>query len=513
MKTQGHNIYFDQVSGYYSHQTGARYLNPLESGSRFPELTELHESYHRELAHFNFVDGIGRIFTTIYLIGKKSLKKSHLKSIEVLLETIHINTNYVHELTATYLSFYVFQSHNPKDYASARKQLPRLYSEVLEAGELAFGDIGDNRVPDSIATIVYACAVCSMNLDCRFDQIKFDNISKLSDFISLENPNLRFKSVLKRLTPYWNEDSLLAGINFKEKNLRTLQSVVFEVLRKQFPEFPFFTRHEKPGFIREPVNSLKIDGIAHGYKFMNMISVDPPMQDLVEEKFGTQIEYANLESWEPIDLSIKIKYEDVEFSDLDQIYDQVLSQEGDIYCHVLLPPESNEVTLLCLPYAGPKRKIRVKPFAVTCISQDLISYFTRSPKTSMFFKIDERLSMNIGKQLSNAGNFVFRLLKDTSPKNILNILRKESMDQIVSVIRLNLLGDNFSILLALLSKSGYAILTPITKLGTRILSKEIENNLNIIAYKNDREFFYDFKISPQSLRGLIYTTYVAVNMR
>src|SRR6267378_3508280 len=126
----GRPLYSTTV-GYYSYREGARYLSPLHSDPRFPDLVDHHESTHADLALSNVTDGIGHLFAAV--LGDEQLSSEDRSRIDKLFSAIHQHTVWVHEVVATYMSFLLFTIRDRTRGQDARKTLPPFYESALSA--------------------------------------------------------------------------------------------------------------------------------------------------------------------------------------------------------------------------------------------------------------------------------------------------------------------------------------------------------------------------------------------
>ena len=250
------------TAGYYSHTEGARYISPFSSGARFPQLVELHESQHEYLAHGNWTDTMARLIQACR-VGRRSPSADHRQEINELLQTIHQNTVYTHELIATYLSFLLFSSRHPKDVSAARAELDGFYRKILLVAEAAFGKINDPRLDASMITATLACAVAALNPPFPPEIVRFNRLSECRRFVEQNSPDRRMRLFLKGLRPAWQQESIFSSLHGLSSS--DVQATVWANLRSRFPKVESVT--DRPTILREWATILKEDARNYSYEF------------------------------------------------------------------------------------------------------------------------------------------------------------------------------------------------------------------------------------------------------
>jgi hypothetical protein len=301
------------LAGYYSPSEGARYVSPLVSGTKFPHLVEMHESMHRYLALNNYTDGYGRLLTAF--LQQEELREDHRKLIYALMQTIDDTTSYCHELVATYSSFQMLAlASSPAEVTGARKELPGSYAALLDAGEEAFGRLGNDSAESmaKIVMVVLACAIAALNLPYEMERASFGQIVRVREFIADNSPDQRFKAILGRFTPPDSPGSVL--VELPNIGNEDVQAFTFNIIRRLVPTLRFIVVDpERPTLLRQWFSDWRMECEKYGYTFMRDAEILDQPEDVAIEQMGAQLDMPALsEAWPavnealPLDLMLTI---------------------------------------------------------------------------------------------------------------------------------------------------------------------------------------------------------------
>lgn len=492
------------AAGYYEHGVGSRYINPIGSGTAFPGLVELHESMHECLALANSTDGLARLFAGVVEWGSDELNQNHKASINALFQAIYENSVYTQEFYATYVSFILFSSRNPQDVAKARRELPRSYKNILDEAEAVFGPIGTGKTSDDIIIVVVnACAIAAMNV--RYPkEISFDNIDHFTKLVDTNSPDARFRLIIQAIIRDGGETL------FSIQNIE--QSDVFNWLRTNVREVDFFVFAEEPMCFRDWAACLVRDAPRFGYRFLRDKEVTPHPEDSVIERIGAKLEHPGMESWEPLDLSLKhMRFASGSLEELWLIGQACALQAIGLFVHVFIFPGDTIARLFAFAWSSTKTAL-VTPFSITCSIDELIAALRGIPIGGVTVKIDERMDQTATIRLTETGHPCFVLSHDTRPKHVIEVVRPAAKEQRVYLGRL-VLSENFSVMLFQMERDGWCYLTPATPVGIESVVQTLENENNVVFPRTENELFAVLKVDLQRLHDLCYTCYVPLEER
>jgi hypothetical protein len=500
------------TAGYYSYREGARYLSPFASKSKFPMLVELHESQHEYLAHGNATDAMARLYTGVLEWGEGHLRADHQREINELLQTIHRNIVYTHELVATYLSMLLFWSRRPEDVSSARAELDGSYRKILLAAETAFGEINDPRLDASMITATLACAVAVLNPPFPLEIVRFQRLSECRRFVEKNSPDRRMRWLLKRLRPAWQRESIFKGLQ-DLKNSAEVQATVWSNLRSRFPKVEFVT--DRPTILREWVTILKEDARTYSYEFLADKDVQPNPEGL-SEKLGATFEHSEVNDGDDDSLDLSVSSTGYVFGSFEELTTiaEASAREGSLlHCHtiVALPLNRAEFKCFALNRGG---KHAVLPIGMEVAFDELVKTLVALPRGSLAIKIDElwALKTNEGSSLSVAtmlaatGHPVFVLVNDSHPRNLRRLLLSSIEEQQASLCPM--VGeDGYGFSLIYLHRDRYAILSPVSELGLEVLFHEFEDNAAVVFAQTD-DVLPVMGLSEAAIKSLITACFI-----
>jgi hypothetical protein len=487
------NRLYATTAGYYSHVEGARYIDPLVTGAKFPQLVELHEAQHEYLALANATDSIGRLYAGVLDWGSKELRKEHLNAIQQLFSAIHGETMFVHEVIATYVSFVLFYSRDPQGVAAARQQLPKFYEEALSTAERSFGRVGDERLRADMIGVPVWCAIAALNIPYPTGVSCFDRIPACIAFIRKWSPNDRFRMILGRVRPAWEVSSIFHDLSSDAED-SDLQAAAFDRIREAVPTVAFFSHHERPTFFRDEAAAVIADSQKYGYRFLEGRIVQPHPEDSAVQRLGTRIELPGLRPEEPLDYSlVRLRYARGTLEELESTARICASTGRRLFAHAFVLPsdgtsndDERQAGVVCFG-TGWHGGTRIVPYVANAKLGELLEVLRRVPLSSVVVKVDERWGNSVAVRLSETGQPVFVLAHDPRPQNIVVRLRNASAAQVIKLSHVRLTDDGYSVLMVNFTKDGYWMLSPITALRLELIENEIGGLPNIEYTSSEEE--------------------------
>jgi hypothetical protein len=526
---KGQRLYSTTV-GYYSHLEGARYISPIATGARFPQLVELHEAQHEYLALANCTDGLGRLFALVIDAGKEELSPRHKKDIERLFSVIYRHTVDVHEIVATYVSFLAFSWMNRQGVRDARLDLPPFYRNALQEAEAAFGPIDDARVGAHDGQLLLYCAEAAMNVPYPMNVIGFDKLDECIELVAANSPNARLRRILSRVSPMWQKggilrrSSIFAGLR-TDVDSGAFQLATFQRIREGFPDLQFITFHERPTLFREWVNQLSSHAELHGYKFLGDIRVLAHPEDTAVRRMTANISLPGLRTEDPLDLSLaRLNYSPESLLEMRFVADLCAKDGCRLFCHVIAEVGKTGDSTPCYCFCFSTRPVGGRtlilretqavtasgfpPFVVKCSFQELTAALATVPKNAIILKIDERCGVGRAVELALTGNAVFLLAHDTTAWNLINLVRAAAETQRVILGRVRLQGDEFSVFLATFERDRVCLIAPITKSGTMYIERALGGVGNVVFPGSEDDVKAGMLVPWEVTRDIINTCFI-----
>ena len=484
---------YSTTVGYYSHGEGARYITPVATGARFLQLVELHESQHEYLALANSTDALGRLFGAVLEAGSDTLRRQHKEGIRQLLSVIHEHTVDVHETLATYVSFLAFKLFNPTHTREARGDLPPFYRNVLETAEAAFGAIDDPKVDVHDGLLALYSAIAAMNVIYPIDVVRFDALSECSELVRKHSPRTRFKTILSRVRPRWQSGGIFSRISIfadlpADAQTEQLHAAADQRIRAACPDIPFVAFREHPTMMREWMAGLAADASKQKYAFLANAKVEAHPEDTAIRRMTANISLPGLPTEFPLDLSlVKLNYTPCSLDEFTRVANTCSVKDHWLFCHVITEPgEEGSVACFCFdvridrgPCSG--------PFVVRCSLQELLASLAMIPRGTVILKIDEREEINYAIELARTGSPVFLLAHDARAWNLVRLIRRAADTQKVTLGRMRIKGDEFSVLLATFERDRVCLVAPTTMQGTFLIGDELKDTRNMVFPQNENE--------------------------
>lgn len=187
------------VLGFYDFVNQPTVVSPWHVSGMNPEVTEVHEGMHRDLANTTSTGVVTKIFARI-LSQRSKLPDSLATNIASLLDVLLQETFLPHEATATYASFKVFFHNAPGAAATQLPRLPTSYRSAMAILEPLMGPVNDaagDLIIQQPLLLAVAKVALSPPLFAEFDD--FPQFTSLRRFIQNESPNKRFQRLVESL--------------------------------------------------------------------------------------------------------------------------------------------------------------------------------------------------------------------------------------------------------------------------------------------------------------------------
>jgi hypothetical protein len=354
---------------------------------------------------------------------------------------------------------------------AARKSLSHPYTALLRSAEASFGDIQDSRFNPDLISAIMACAIAALNPPFRDDVARFDYLPECTEFIIRHSPDSRFDSFLKQIKPAWEHDSVMANLGMLDPN--EVQPAMFASLTTLFQEIEFVTYDERPPRFSEWASALLKDGQKYSYQFMASLEVGPHSPDTAISRLSGRVEIPGLTPEDPCDLSLRSTgYAKGSPPELSAVAHACGEQSAIAFCHVFATTEGNQAQVFCFALDSADHQAAI-PINFTVPLDEFIKLLTQLAPRHLVVKIDERCGADAAVLLVSTGQAIFRLLHDTSPANMISLVRRAADEQSISIAIHQLSGGPGYAVCAYLNQDRYALLAPATELGADLLYKEL----------------------------------------
>lgn len=313
--------------GYYDGLGRPKLVSPMETGDPLPELTELHEALHADLASSNATDVLMRHLAAVLHLGLGELPAPTVAQFESLLKVINCNTWLVHETYATYLSCRVYHVFAPRRVEWVISRMPQRYRMALRTGELAMGDLSQSMTPpigEYVESLLRGLATAALNVPLFDLAVDVENLQPFAERIRRSSPDKRFATFLRALESPFTEGVLRELVTQAARD-RVLELErtkpfhpdqpypeialrVFEALRSVCPHIGFCSdRKELRAWSLLVVDALRTQFALRGIAVMERYEVRTwsPKEDEVERFIGTDFVIPGVPGPNPLDLSLK----------------------------------------------------------------------------------------------------------------------------------------------------------------------------------------------------------------
>ncbi len=509
--------------GYYDGIEHGKIVSPYHTGDDFPELTEMHEAIHAELALANTTDVLTRHFAAVLRLGKNELPPAIVTEIERLMDAMHQHSAFVHEAIATYLSCHVYHSFAPGLIKRVISELPPRYASALQAAILAFGSLeeaADTPFSEYVAPLVFGVGIAAMNIS--YDDLQLD-IACLSPYVTRirsDPPNKRFAAFLGKLEPP-SRDGVLRDLitqavahqldkRSKETAYRPdqpyseIQMQLFARLRRLCPHIQFTSCRNDARLWSQAIYYTirqQVEGL--GMNFMERyVLFTPTAQDhSVEAKMGTTFINPELPD-ETFPLDVSLTRYNHPFQEAEHLQEVAsAARTTDLLLHLfILPLSEDEVpktfrsgkgtifAVSCLAEdrkTGPiseqesKANARFRPFFTLISVEDFDSLVPVLRECDAVIKADERAIEPLLPRLQRWRLPSFVLLRDTAITHIIAIASKMAQDHTMVFAGFNIGGKANA--LVFWEKDSYIYYcTPITLNAWALLKNKFESDEHVV---------------------------------
>lgn len=495
--------------GSYNHEDGARYVHPLFFNAGQSDLVDLHEFLHKYLSTSNFPDGIGRVLVKILSRHSEKLPAEVRDGFFDILNAIHRNSVFTHEVIATFVSIRFF---SPK-YDYVVQELPDAYREFYQFGEQYFSDFDREQEGEILFPIMLAFAMAAMNTPIDLSMFGRNSIAKCINFFDENSADIRFQKLCKEadfLALRRQFDLMLKEYSVEYPSSRP-QEIVHEEIRKNSPLIEFTRNPERPNFLDEFLETI------HRWLFVDF-DIDVKATLLIVEHdldvkikhLGGQVEIPDVNSNSPQDRSLAInQFPEMSF----ELFKDSLNEFEDglnIFAFVdkIQPSKDSDLGGSSFRVRAYKGRQGSRWFAETELNlKEWCDFFEgdQSRKVVLKFDISDLTSIEVAVMLSNLGHPVFFISRGE-----LGVLHETvavlfaSGLKVASIGRVRLADDGFSVIMIHFDEIGVTFLASATDIGSnliRSLESDFEGAKVIEDY--DEYWPHSLKINMETLFELI----------